>query len=207
MAFTTGDIVYCTSGNYDWYTVLNKGWDMDMNRYTLLTPSGTITGQFPENDLVLANVEPEDSSFVSMAFQLCRDFLQQGHHKPFIEEQILDNELDRSSFERAFAGALSIHLKTRGFRQNAIQYLTSLITGLTDLSRQAVEESEKFVIPLPQGCQSRKVFQLEENGVWDTTGHFTRYCDLQNEDLVKAVNLALRHQQEVLVEDCKLLTS
>ena len=109
MSFSTGDIVHAT-GKYEWYTILSHTKEAGVNYYTLITPHGTTTGRFREDALTKAEVGEQDATYVAIAFELCRDFLQQGHHKPFIEEQILNSEDDRASFERAFATALSIHL-------------------------------------------------------------------------------------------------
>ena len=83
-------------------------------------------------------------------------------------------------------------------RDAALRYLTTSVSGLTDLSQDAFQQSEEFAIPLPDGYEQRKVIQLEKNGVWDTKGHYTHYCDLTTNELLRLVNLATSQQDDLL---------
>ena len=71
------------------------------------------------------------------------------------------------------------------------------MSGLTDLSQEALRESEEFAIPLPDGYECRKVIQLEKNGVWDAKGHYSHYCDLSTNELLRLVNLAFNHYEDI----------
>ena len=114
--FSTGDIVYAKSGKYEYYTVLAHSKDMGANFYKLITPNGMITGRFHQDELVLAYPDAEiDSTYVSLTRELCLSFLSQGHHKPTIEAQLLEDEEDRINFERGFAHALYSHLNQRSY--------------------------------------------------------------------------------------------